>query len=258
MTAPGRQSPGGTTSKQSADNNETDEIYGNRETRRRTGPVPATHPETLFLEPLIPDMNGILRGKRVGTDDFYKAFTNGLNFCAAATMLDSHGDVLDSIPYGERRRRPGRQGIRGARLAWPGPLGQAADRLNSCWKWPTWMARPYPAIRETSCASAIKPLNDMGLTPGDGHRTRVLPGGTRWRRFVPKVPRIPGSDLPQGGAQYSMMEDLYEFDGFINELLNYCAIQNIPAEHRPVGILAGTIRSQPPPHRRPGWPVTTP
>jgi glutamine synthetase len=46
---------------------------------------------------------------------------------------------------------------------------------------------------------------------------------------MPLVPRIPGSDLPQGGSQYAMMEDLYEFDDFINDLIDICALQNIPS-----------------------------
>ncbi len=58
------------------------------------------HPETRFLEPLMPDINGILRGKRLGVDDFDKAFGNGLNFCGAATLMDSQGNTLSSIPYG--------------------------------------------------------------------------------------------------------------------------------------------------------------
>ena len=48
-------------------------------------------------------------------------------------------------------------------------------------------------------------------------------------KFMPLVPRIPGSDLPQGGSQYAMMDDLYEFDDFINDLIDICALQNIPS-----------------------------
>jgi len=53
------------------------------------------HPETRFLEPLMPDINGILRGKRLGVDDFDKAFVNGLNFCGAATLMDSQGKIFE-------------------------------------------------------------------------------------------------------------------------------------------------------------------
>jgi len=43
------------------------------------------------------------------------------------------------------------------------------------------------------------------------------------------MPRIPGSDLPQPGMQYSIMEDLYEIDEFMTDLDSFCQIQNIPA-----------------------------
>ena len=58
------------------------------------------HPETRFMEPLIADMNGILRGKRVGMDDLGKAFKNGVNMCAATTLLTTLGDTFLTIPYG--------------------------------------------------------------------------------------------------------------------------------------------------------------
>jgi len=186
------------------------------------------HPETLFLEPLIPDINGILRGKRVGTDDFYKAFTNGLNFCAAATMLDSHGDVLDSIPFGERDGDPDVKAF-----AVPGSLAPVPWGRVPTGQFLLEMANmdgsPYPGDTRNILRQVIKRLNDMGMFPVLAIELEFYLVEHDGERFVPKVPRIPGSKLPQGGAQYSMLEDLYEFDGFINELLNYCAIQNIPA-----------------------------
>ena len=39
----------------------------------------AAHPETRYLEALLTDINGILRGKRAARDDFYKLFGNGMN-----------------------------------------------------------------------------------------------------------------------------------------------------------------------------------
>jgi glutamine synthetase len=47
--------------------------------------------------------------------------------------------------------------------------------------------------------------------------------------FQPRMPRIPGSELPQDGAQYCMMEDLYEVDDFLTDLDAFCHAQNIPA-----------------------------
>ena len=60
----------------------------------------AARPETRFMEPLIADLNGILRGKRIGVDDFGKAFKNGVNMCASTTLLTTLGNAFLTIPYG--------------------------------------------------------------------------------------------------------------------------------------------------------------
>ena len=66
----------------------------------------AAWPETRFMEPLITDMNGILRGKRVGVKDLGKAFENGVNTCAATVVLDTLGSTFSSIPNGLRDGDP--------------------------------------------------------------------------------------------------------------------------------------------------------
>jgi glutamine synthetase len=56
------------------------------------------HPETRYLETLLADMNGILRGKRAERHDFRKLFEGGMNLCAATAILDSRGHTFESIP----------------------------------------------------------------------------------------------------------------------------------------------------------------
>ncbi len=88
----------------------------------------AAHPETRYLEALVTDINGILRGKRAERDDFYKLFGNGMNLCAATAILDSRGNTFESVPYGVRDGDPDVKGVAigghpGARA-----LGQPANR----------------------------------------------------------------------------------------------------------------------------------
>jgi hypothetical protein len=64
------------------------------------------HPDTQSLELLQPDMIGILRGKRVGTRDFAKAFKSGVNFCGATVLLDSQGQTFERIDNGGRDGDP--------------------------------------------------------------------------------------------------------------------------------------------------------
>ncbi len=46
------------------------------------------------LDLLIPDLSGILRGKRIRRGDFEKACEGGFVFCAGATMLTGLGEVV--------------------------------------------------------------------------------------------------------------------------------------------------------------------
>ena len=50
------------------------------------------------LELLIPDLSGILRGKRIRRRDFDKCARGGFVFCAGATLLNSLGEVTPGVP----------------------------------------------------------------------------------------------------------------------------------------------------------------
>ena len=57
-------------------------------------------PDTQQLEVLAPDMNGILRGKRIGAEDFEAPFGSGLNYCASSVVMDTKGRAFDRIVHG--------------------------------------------------------------------------------------------------------------------------------------------------------------
>ena len=196
--------------------------------QRELGRYLEQHPETRYLEPLMPDINGILRGKRLGVDDFDKAFGHGLNFCGAATLMDNKGSTSESIPYGHNDGDPDVMA-----LAVPGSLTPVP------WaKMPTGQfllemveldGRPYPWDPRNVLRQAMQPLYDLGLHPVLATELEFYLVGHDGETFIPRVPRIPGSDLPQGGTQFAIVEDLYDVDEFINDLLNICGEQNIPA-----------------------------
>ena len=55
-----------------------------------------THPQLETLELLVPDMNGIIRGKRLDVSEAEHLFSKGINFLAATHLLDSSGNVIDA------------------------------------------------------------------------------------------------------------------------------------------------------------------
>jgi glutamine synthetase len=186
------------------------------------------HPETRYLEALVADMNGILRGKRAERDDFHKLFGNGMNLCAATAILDSRGNTFDSIPYGVNDGDPDARA-----LAVPGSLAPVPwvsvptaqvliEMLNTD-------GTPYPRDPRNVLRRAMQPLYDMGLRPVLATELEFYLVEHDGERFLPKMPRIPGSEKPQPGLQYAMMEDLYEIDDFLADLDAICVAQNIPA-----------------------------
>ena len=52
------------------------------------------------IELLIPDLSGVLRGKRIRRSDFEKCAKDGFVFCAGATLLNTLGEVTTGVPYG--------------------------------------------------------------------------------------------------------------------------------------------------------------
>jgi glutamine synthetase len=187
----------------------------------------AEHPGTRFMEPLMADMNGILRGKRVGMDDLGKAFKNGVNMCAATTLMDTRGNTFISIPYGQNDGDPDAMAmaVSGslAPVPWATlPTAQVLLEMHNL------DGSPLEFDPRNILRRALKPLTEMGLKPVMATELEFYLVEHDGNRFQPRMPSIPGSGLPQGGMQYAMMEDLYEVDDFLTDLDAICLAQNIP------------------------------
>jgi len=188
----------------------------------------AARSDTRFMEPLIADMNGILRGKRVGVDDLGKAFGNGVNMCAATTLLDTLGNTFEGISQGLRDGDPDARA-----MAVPGSLAPVPwatlPTAQVLLEMINLDGSPYENDPRNVLRRAMQPLSDLGLKPVLALELEFYLVEHDGDRFQPRMPRIPGSSLPQVGAQYSIMEDLYEVDDFLGDLDAFCRAQNIPA-----------------------------
>jgi glutamine synthetase len=186
------------------------------------------YPETRYLETLVVDMNGILRGKRAEKDDFYKLFGNGMNLCAATAILDSRGHTFATIPLGGADGDPDVKA-----LAVPGSLAPVPwvnlPTAQVLLEMRNFDGTPYPHDPRTVLRRALQPLRDMELRPVMATELEFYLVEHDGERFRPRMPCIPGSRQPQPGLQYAMMEDLYEVDDFLADLDAICIAQNIPA-----------------------------
>lgn len=186
------------------------------------------HPDTKLLELLQPDMNGILRGKRLSADEFAKVFGDGVNYCASSVVMDTKGEAFDSIHYGNTDGDPDviAHAVEGSLAPVPWamqPTAQVLLHLNNT------DGSPYFADPRTALDASLKSLNDMGLNPVVATELEFYLLEHDGEKFLPKVGRLPGSDLRQEGLQFSTLDDLALIDPFLADVDRACHEQNLPA-----------------------------
>ena len=178
---------------------------------------------------LIPDLSGILKGKRVRRDDFDKCARDGFAFCAGATMLNTLGEVTTGVPYGAddgdpdllARLVPGSV----APVPWSRrPMAQAFFRM--CDE----DGGDFFGDPRTVLENALKPLRRRGLTPVVATELEfyLLDGTSETVRVG--TPLIPGTRRPQPGTQVYNPDDLFEAEAFLDDVYSWAEAQNVPAD----------------------------
>jgi glutamine synthetase len=185
-------------------------------------------PETRFLDVMCPDMNGIMRGKRINLEDFDKVFGEGSNYCAASVLLNVKGDTSDNVTYGAKDGDPDimSRAVSGslAPVPWATlPTAQCLVELSEVDGTPYFMD-PRQVLKK-----ALQPLLDLGLHPVMATELEFYLVHHDGQDFRPRMPKIPGSKLPQNGIQYAAFDDLEDVDPFLTDLDAICRAQNIPA-----------------------------
>ena len=181
------------------------------------------------LELLIPDLNGILKGKRIRPDDFAKVCKDGFPFCAGATLLTTLGETVSGIPFGEADGDPDAPAniVPGslAPVPWATkPTGQALFRLSSD------DGQPFFADPRAVLERALRPLQDMHLNPVMATELEFYLLDAKAKTPSVATPKVPGSTKVQPGPQVYHPDDLYEIEEFLNDVYDYCDAQKIPAE----------------------------
>jgi len=186
-------------------------------------------PDTELLEIAAPDMNGILRGKRLQAEDFGKPFgKSGINYCASSVVMDSKGEAFESIVYGNEDGDPDVIGhaVAGSLATVPWAVAPTAQVLLELVDTD---GSPYFLDPRNVLRNAVRPLTEMGLHPIVATELEFYLLEHDGEEFKAKLGRIPGSDLPQDGLQFSSLDDLAEIDPFLADLTEVCRAQNIPA-----------------------------
>ena len=187
-----------------------------------------SHPDLEILELLVPDMNGIIRGKRLDVSEAKTLFSKGINFPAATHLLDSSGDVIDGLVLGTDDGDP----------------DVIAKPVANSLSYIPWLDKPAAQAMITMFDRNGEHYSNESRNilrqviekfEADGFRATVavelefyLIQDKDALSINPRHGPLPGTILQDEGPQVYSMEDLRELDPFFNELKEACKIQNIP------------------------------
>ncbi len=186
------------------------------------------NPDIQLLEVLMPDMNGLLRCKRIQRAKFGTLFKGGFSVPRTVPLLGIRGDMYGGVPQSEIGGDPDQAllPLSGTlvRVPWyESPVAQVLTGYASSDGGVEWIdpRSPLLAVLERYRLVGLSPtvvteLEFYLLEEGEDSRPRPLLG------------RIPGTGLRQEGIQYCMPDDLFDCDLFLNDVREACEIQRVP------------------------------
>ena len=180
-------------------------------------------PDTRNVEVLIPDINGVLRGKRLPADQLPKVYRDELMIPRATVLLDTFGVASDNIPYGfqdgdpDRAVRPVESTLTSVpwqETATAQVLAEIADGDG------LWFGNPAEVLRR--CMHAF---SELRLTPVIAIELEfhLLHANTDNPSPLQGKPDLPTFTGPQ---TYNL-ELLADHAAFLTEVEHACAVQNI-------------------------------
>lgn len=187
------------------------------------------YPKTASMELLVPDMHGILKGKRIRRSDFSKVAKDGFFFCAGAVMLDALGKTIPGMPYTEHDGDPDLPAelVRGsfAPIPWADKAtAQALFRILDE------DGGPFFGDPRTVLENALAPFRKKGIRIVMATELEFYLLDAKAATPTARAPLVPGTSRPQPGPQVYHPDDLWEIEPFMNDVYAWCEAQGVPAD----------------------------
>ncbi|MEP4486461.1 MAG: glutamine synthetase family protein [Halioglobus sp.] len=188
-----------------------------------------THTDIQMLELLMPDINGILRCKRIHRREFNSLFDHSFKAPLSVPLLGIMGELYEKeLDHDLLAGDPDQLllPIAGslAPIPWLGSataqvIGGFADMsLQPSWTDPR---NVLTNVLEQYTSSELKPVVATELE-------FYLLADNSNSVPSPLMGKIPGTDLKQEGIQYCMSDDLFDCDAILDDITQACEAQNVP------------------------------
>lgn len=189
----------------------------------------AAWPDTRAVELLLPDLNGILRGKRIGRRELQSLWRDGITFPATGILLDSRGALIDGCAYGSDDGDPDHvcRPVPGSLVPVPWASTQPGQCLLSMEHRD---GRPFFADPRHVLAGVVSRFAALGLTPVVAVELEFyLLDDTAGEVPRARQGRVPGTQRRQSGPRVYSLEDLHDLDPLFADITAACEAQRIPA-----------------------------
>ncbi len=173
------------------------------------------------------DLNGVLRGKRIPLEDATKALAGGIRMPLSIVDVDIWGEdcVGSELVFlsgdGDGICEPTGRGIL------PVNWGQQPTALV-----PLWLSAddgtPFQSDPRRALASIVQRYAALGLTPVVASELEFYLVDPQKNPLQPPVSPVTGKRLDSDGVL--SLDELEQFEGFLNDVYGACELQGIPAE----------------------------
>jgi glutamine synthetase len=185
-------------------------------------------PQTATMELLVPDILGILRGKRIRRSSFEKTCDDGFGFCGGTTLMSALGEVLPGM-IGDGDGDPDVPCYLVPGSIAPVPWAKRPT-LQALFRMYAGPGEPFFADSRAVLERSVAPLKKMGLRIVMATELEFYLLDANAPQPTQKPSNVPGMDRPQPGPQVYIPDDLWDIEAFLDDLYDACAAQGIPAD----------------------------
>ncbi len=188
-----------------------------------------SNPDIKYIDAILTDVSGIIRGKRLPIKDAEKLFKSGIQFCYSTFLLDPTGYCPDAAGRGFSDGDPDATyyPVSGTLTKMPwhkDKLGQVLITIQD--------ESRYSSIIDPRnvLAKVLERFDDLHLTFKVAFELEFFLFRKRKNISERPMPPISNETKKQSeGNQVYGMRELDEFYDFLEDVNKYCKIQNIPA-----------------------------
>ena len=187
------------------------------------------HPEVLYVDLLITDMNGVVRGKRIERTALHKVYEKGINLPASLFALDINGSTVESTGLGldigdsDRVCYP----IPGTLSYEPWQKRPTAQLLMTMHELD---GEPFFADPREVLRQIVAKFDALGLTICAAFELEFYLIDQENVNGRPQPPRSPISGKRPHSTQVYLIDDLDEYVDCLQDILEAAKEQGIPAD----------------------------